>query len=389
MHIPEDPQAQQHQWILTLRKGDAMEVHKGLLHGMPADTLLDNGLRPLHVCAMQGHGAACRVLIRHGANVDAQDGMGLRPLERALPTRLESAMVLLEMGAQLDPGDVRASQLLHTLCAHAINTKATQEKLEFLLKKSIPATSRDEDGVPLLHVAARRGGRAWCNALLDAGADLQVMDSRGATVLHAAARNDNDSDECVRWIASCGLDVNAVDFGGQTPLHAAAIAHRPRIFVTLLELGADAARVDAGVAGAQGLSALQRALAGPMGRAVMGGLALAEDFPAALALLRHDQAKGAGAGVVLPATRLEAAVRCASQALLLMALDHVERDGLGIGQFQHEMAEALVQAAQDRELVKWQQQGGPEQARLVASAWLAQRQARATLDELAQPGLVP
>ncbi|WP_122440539.1 ankyrin repeat domain-containing protein [Mycobacterium attenuatum] len=52
--------------------------------------------------------------------------------------------------------------------------------------------------------------------LLDAGADVNVIDEQGVTALHFAAKGE--SDEVVRLLPDAGADVDASSNKGETPL---------------------------------------------------------------------------------------------------------------------------------------------------------------------------
>ena len=73
-------------------------------------------------------------------------------------------------------------------------------------------------------------------AMLEEGCPLDVMDSVGATVLHAASQGGNV--DLVRKLVGRGCDVNAVKANGCTPLHYAAVSGRTEAVHELIELGA-------------------------------------------------------------------------------------------------------------------------------------------------------
>ena len=76
-------------------------------------------------------------------------------------------------------------------------------------------------------------------AFLAAGVDVNIVDRRGWTPLHSAARYSRDPG-CVRLLLDAGASVSAKDRAGDTPLHWAA-AENPEVAVlsALLAAGAD------------------------------------------------------------------------------------------------------------------------------------------------------
>ena len=60
----------------------------------------DGGLSALHYAADRGHAAVVRLLLEHGADVEARDDDGLTPLATAVMSeQLDATRALLEAGA--------------------------------------------------------------------------------------------------------------------------------------------------------------------------------------------------------------------------------------------------------------------------------------------------
>lgn len=79
--------------------------------------------------------------------------------------------------------------------------------------------------------------------LVGQGADVNVADKFGVTLLHrAVGRNGHAS--IVEFLASKGADVNAVDDGDVTPLHYAAMHDNIAIVKSLVAMGADVSARD-------------------------------------------------------------------------------------------------------------------------------------------------
>ena len=98
----------------------------------------------------------------------------------------------------------------------------------------------DERAVELAHRLfdlARDGRTAELTAYLDAGAPVDLTDSRGNTLLMLAAYHGHS--DAVRVLTSHGADVDRVNDRGQTPLAGAVFKRAPDVLDALLEAGAD------------------------------------------------------------------------------------------------------------------------------------------------------
>lgn len=97
------------------------------------------------------------------------------------------------------------------------------------------ASSVDETGVPLLHVAAELDDRLMVEVVLDCGADLTVEGPSGRTALERAAS-----------AGACGAVRVLVERGAELrcALHWAALGGRHEAVRWLLDIGADATRHD-------------------------------------------------------------------------------------------------------------------------------------------------
>ncbi|KAH7042837.1 ankyrin repeat-containing domain protein [Macrophomina phaseolina] len=92
-----------------------------------------------------------------------------------------------------------------------------------------------------LHLAAMEGNAACVRALLRHKADVNGVDVRGATPLHACAEHGNSHGHAavVRILIEHGADMDARDDDGATPLQAAAANSNDKVLDALATLGAD------------------------------------------------------------------------------------------------------------------------------------------------------
>lgn len=256
-----------------------------LARGCDANTRDREGRTPLF--AALEHGAQAlplvRALIAHGANPEAADVNGETPLGLALehpaverwldwrdwqrPQRplhatdlpaaaacgaLASVQRLLELGFAVDTRDAQdATALLHacgaghreiaaclldanadpSLAARsgvtplAAAVAARRETLvALLMQHEVAVDQRLPNDATALMVAAAMGYPEIAEQLLDAGADVNAVDSAGRSALHAAAQfgfEHNDSLRARRLfdgLLKRGADINHADHEGKTPL---------------------------------------------------------------------------------------------------------------------------------------------------------------------------
>jgi len=112
---------------------------------------------------------------------------------------------------------------------HAGQFEQALAKKPAWINKPVPGNA---DGQTLLHLASRSGGERFVQALIEAGADLNVRDSAGKTPLHHYLKDD-----AVWRLIDAGADLSAQDDLGNTPLHYAS--HTLFRYHMFLKAGAD------------------------------------------------------------------------------------------------------------------------------------------------------
>jgi ankyrin repeat protein len=145
-------------------------------------------------------------LLALGAEIRCTDEHGVTPLHQAAKDhRKDTIEVLLQAGAKVGA---------ETKCDNTPLCHSGITPLHWAVLYS-------HDGKRPEHV----------EALIQAGADVNHMDERGTTPLHAAC-----SKEIVEALLRAGADVHSRDHHGRTPLHSARSA---KIAEALLRAGAD------------------------------------------------------------------------------------------------------------------------------------------------------
>ncbi|KAH8982511.1 ankyrin repeat-containing domain protein [Lactarius akahatsu] len=153
-----------------------------------------------------------RMLVDHGADVNANDKRGQTPFHRVSQSesysdkgRLEVAQLLVELGADVN--------------------------------------ERDEDDETPLHMASYCPELRFVRMLVEYGAEVNAKDKRGRTPLYRVLGDRYNSDEDRSGVAQLllehGADANTPDNYLETPLHLASRLVSLDLAWILLENGAD------------------------------------------------------------------------------------------------------------------------------------------------------
>jgi ankyrin repeat protein len=208
------------------------------------------GITPLMYAAEVGSADAMRVLIDHGADVNAQNDFGSTALMWSVsdPAKVR---LLLEHGALVN----LAARSGRTALIIAGFTNPSAEVVRLLIAKGAKVDVMDVRHVTPMNAATFGNDTATVRLLLDAGADIETPDTFiGLTPLMNAAGNRNL--EAVKLLVAKGAKVNAVskteglpkiqtgtvEFGGWTPLLMASAFGPPEAVKLLLD---DGAKIDA------------------------------------------------------------------------------------------------------------------------------------------------
>ena len=110
------------------------------------------------------------------------------------------------------------------------------EAVNALIDAGADLNIQDSGGGTPLSFAAVVGYTDIARALIDAGADLNIQDNSGQTALHYAAEGSTD---IARALIDTGADLNIQNDLGNTPLHRAALLGSTDIARALIDAGAD------------------------------------------------------------------------------------------------------------------------------------------------------
>ena len=108
-----------------------------------------------------------RSLLEFGADVEAENVDGLRPIHYAVRTGLvELVELLIQHGANVDAADVYGNRPLHDAACHGLNV------VQSLVHNGAKVNAQNVDGKTPLHVAIERQQSEVIKFLLNAGADV-------------------------------------------------------------------------------------------------------------------------------------------------------------------------------------------------------------------------
>jgi ankyrin repeat protein len=227
-------------------RNDNLAALKTLIAERGANARGTSGLSPLTLAVGFGSPAAVTLLVDAGANVNPEGG-GLTPLHLAWRdagiTRL-----LLAHGANLEAKSSRGRTPL-LIATSAADT--TLETITQLLDKGANVNAADNGGITPLIAAASTGNTPVAKLLLARGAEPNITAKDGpiSTALQGAATNSDV--ELTRLLLARKVDLNAVSpdgsgrakngviaFGHVTALHLAAAGRDAEVVRLLLEAGA-------------------------------------------------------------------------------------------------------------------------------------------------------
>ena len=238
------------------------------------------GLTILHTAAESGSVKCVSLLLQHGASPNMWDNdTAVTPIHSAAKS-FENTIEILELfvnnGGDINSGlDKDGSSVLHaavrannvqmvrfvlnskvetipkTFFETPLHTAAENDNYEIaiiLLEANpgcINSLKSKKDRLTPLHIVAEAGYSNTCEALLNFGADVSLVNGQCMTPVHLAARNPNET--VLRKLLERGANlntklVNTVDGDGRTPLFVCTSSKgrgATECMLTLIEFGAE------------------------------------------------------------------------------------------------------------------------------------------------------
>lgn len=188
----------------------------------------------LHAAARAGDTAEVIRLLATGVDVDARDSLGGTPLLDAVWEGREDAVrVLVAHGADVNAKHLEAGV---TALQYAVLTGRAAITRE-LLQAGAHTDVRDRSGEAVLHVAAARGNLPVVDLLLEAHADVGALDQDGYTALESAIfHNQLNLLPILLAHGASATRVRAAD--GRQPIHLACVRGFAAAIPPLISAGA-------------------------------------------------------------------------------------------------------------------------------------------------------
>jgi len=233
-------------------------VQRLLFYGAKIDVTDKYGQTPLHFAARYNQNPEIiDLLLRNKAKIDITDEDGRTPLHFAARYNQKPEIIdlLLKNEATVDITDKDGETPLHyaarnknievfkhliredfslLLCPNSdgltplfelVMNSTDPNIISWLKDNHVELNITTSTGASLLHFAAFNDNETILKKLLEEGADINVTDIEGSTILHYAAMNselDLMDEDMFTILLEKGLTIHAVNSAGGTPLHTAA-----------------------------------------------------------------------------------------------------------------------------------------------------------------------
>ena len=209
---------------LAISEASLEAVQLLLKHGSNINIRNYMGQTALHRASQRGHLDIIQLILHHGADVDTVDNDGSTPLHLAIPeVGLESFDVSLGSSEGSSEGSPGSSDV--NLIANAFDfgaseiAEASLEAVRLLLEHGANVDLPNHMGQTVLHIASRYGDLGIIKRLLDHNANVDALDLDGSTPLHLAISEAHL--ETVRILLDHGASVDMQNNQGETLFQAA------------------------------------------------------------------------------------------------------------------------------------------------------------------------
>ena len=241
----------------TAYHGDVEQALRSIAWGVGVNARDWVDMTLLHWAAMGGHTDVLELLVEKGADLDTQDGRGLRPVHAAALAGTGDCRQCLDSliakGARLSNavadmamrGDVAGLQrALKSIAVGSRPGTAGQSRVsghwlwDWDGEESIDDLCTDSAGWSALHWAAAMGHEKVVELLLAKGCNVDVEDWDGGTPLCAAVRCGRKQTAMLLLSRGADIEVTALP-GRHTPLMMAVLRGHSETVELLVDMGAE------------------------------------------------------------------------------------------------------------------------------------------------------
>lgn len=210
-------------------RNDIDEVQALLEASVNPDSTNEDGLTALHQCCIDDSEEMMRLLVHHGADVNAQDSEKWTPLHAAATCgHLHLAKFLIAKGANLLAVNADGN-MPYDIC----EDDATLDYIESeMARRGVTQLLIDET-----RSATETQMLSDLKHMKSEGQSLMFRDHQGATPLHIAAANGYV--RVVEYLLSQNVPTEVRDHDDWSPLHAAACWGHPDVLELLVQNGAN------------------------------------------------------------------------------------------------------------------------------------------------------
>ncbi|TGO52552.1 hypothetical protein BCON_0139g00180 [Botryotinia convoluta] len=200
------------------RNGNETMVKSMLENGAEVNAKCERGSTPLYEAASQGHVTIVELLLEKGGKVDLLTEFGCGLLSEAISRGHEAVVaILLKQSACTEVENKDNNGLMLKAVGIAI-LGGKLAILKLLLEKSPNINQKGVRGETPLFWAIYLRREDMVRLLINKGADIELKDNYGCTLLMFALLQGETYMPMVKTLLDCGADINAENNEGRTPL---------------------------------------------------------------------------------------------------------------------------------------------------------------------------
>jgi ankyrin repeat protein len=225
-------------------------------NGSTVNTWDYNQMTPLHIACMDTENYSNNVrpeivmlLIERGANIEERARGHETPLHLACKHgyfNINTARVLLDNGANINAVNEYGETPLHLACFDTKDErrKTSVELVRLLIDRGANIEAKTSSGETPLNFAIFHRNEEILDELINSGADLNVSDYNGETIIHNFAFALNNVERMIKILNINNTNINERNIDGVTALQLACMIENTENIIALIDRGADIDAVD-------------------------------------------------------------------------------------------------------------------------------------------------